>query len=155
MKRIATFNVIALMVSISAAYSQTPGAGTCSNATLTGAYGVNITGTRPAPSVLPGISALAGFIEQVIGVVIQTFDGAGNFTQTDNVKGSLSGITPDRPGSGTYNVNADCTGTYTLNNTGTPFPIVNRIVIVNGGSEFRSVVVSPQAVMVAANGRKM
>ncbi len=41
-------------------------------------------------------------IEQAIGVVIQTFDGQGNFQQTDNVKGSISGITPNRPGGGTY-----------------------------------------------------
>ncbi len=88
-------------------------------------------------------------------MVIQIFDGQGSFSQTDNMKGSVSGITPNRPGSGTYSVNPDCTGTYTLNNKGVPFPIVTQMVIVDGGAEFRGVVVSPQPVMISANGRKM
>jgi hypothetical protein len=134
---------------------QTPAATTCGNETLNGAYGVSIAGTRPAPSVLPNSLFLPGYIEQVIGVAIQIFDGQGGFSQTDNLKGLVSGITPNRPGSGTYSVNSDCTGTYTLNNKGVPFPIVTQIVIVDSGAEFRGVVVSPQAVMVTANGRKM
>jgi hypothetical protein len=156
MKRIVIFNVFAMMMSSVAMHAQqTPPATTCSDATLNGAYGVSISGTRPAPSVLPNIPLFPGAIEQAIGVVIQIFDGQGSFSQTDNVKGSISGITPNRPGSGTYSVNPDCTGTYTLNNKGVPFPIVTQMVIVDGGAEFRGVVVSPQPVMIRANGRKM
>jgi hypothetical protein len=126
----------------------------CSNATLRGYYGVQITGTRPAPSILSGLSGTPGTTEQVVGVAIQIFDGAGGFTQTDNVKGSLSGITLDRAGSGTYSVNADCTATYTVLNVGNP-PIVNRLVIVDNGQGFLTAVVSPQAVLVTAVGKKM
>ena len=126
----------------------------CSNATLRGYYGLQIVGTRPAPSVLSGIQATPGTIEQVAGVVVQVFDGAGGFTQTDNVKGSLSGIALDRAGAGGYSVNPDCTGTFTVNNLGSP-PIVNRFVIVDNGQAFMTAVVSPQAVMVTATGRKM
>jgi hypothetical protein len=126
----------------------------CSNATLKGDYGLQIVGTRPAPSVVSGIQATPGTIEQVAGVVVQIFDGAGGFTQTDNVKGSLSGITFDRPGTGTYSVNPDCSGTFTVNNPGAP-PLVNRFVIVDNGQAFTTVVVSPQAVMVTATGKKM
>jgi hypothetical protein len=126
----------------------------CANATLKGYYGVQITGTRPAPSILSGIQATPGTTEQVIGVVVQIFDGAGSFTQTDNVKGSLSGITPNRPGSGSYSVNPDCTGTYTVNTAGSP-PIVNQFVIVDNGNGFLTAVTSPQAVLVTATGRKM
>jgi hypothetical protein len=100
------------------------------------------------------MQATPGTIEQVAGVVVQIFDGAGGFTQTDNVKGSLSGITLDRPGSGSYSVNPDCSGTFTVNNPGLP-PIVNRFVIVDNGQAFTTVVVSPQAVMVTATGKKM
>jgi hypothetical protein len=132
----------------------TPAQTICSTATLKGPYGVQITGTRPAPSILSGIQATPGTTEQVIGVVIQIFDGMGNFTQTDNVKGSLSGITPNRPGSGPYSVNPDCTGTYTVNAAGSP-PIVNQFVIVDNGNEFLTAVTSPQAVLVTATGRKM
>lgn len=126
----------------------------CANASLKGYYGVQISGTRPAPSVLNGLQGTPGTTEQVVGVVIQIFDGAGGFTQTDNVKGSLSGITPDRPGSGTYSVNADCTGTYTVNNAGSP-PIVNRFVLADNGQTLLTAVVSPQAVMVTSTGKKM
>lgn len=126
----------------------------CSTATLRGSYGVQITGTRPAPSILSGIQATPGTTEQVVGVAVQIFDGAGAFTQTDNVKGSLSGITLDRPSTGTYSVNPDCTGTYTVHNAGSP-PIVNRIQIVDNGQSFLTAVVSPQPVMVTAVGRKM
>jgi hypothetical protein len=148
---LAIFQTILLgLTTVAGAQCQT----ICSNATLKGYYGVQITGTRPAPSILSGIQATPGTTEQVVGVVIQIFAGDGNFTQTDNVKGSLSGITPDRPGTGTYSVNPDCTGTFTVNNPGNP-PIVNRFVIVDNGQEFLSAVVSPQPVFVTATGRKM
>ena len=126
----------------------------CSDATLKGYYGFQITGTRPAPSILSGIQATPGTTEQVVGVVVQIFDGKGGFTQTDNVKGSLSGITPDRAGTGTYSVNPDCTGTFTVNNPGNP-PIVNRFVIADNGESLLTAVVSPQPVMVTAIGKKM
>lgn len=126
----------------------------CSTATLKGSYGVQITGTRPAPSILSGVQATPGTIEPVIGVVIMILDGAGNFTQTDNVKGGLSGTVPNRPGAGTYSVNPDCTGTYTVNVPGAP-PIVNQFVIVDNGHGFLTTVVSPQPVMVTAIGHKM
>ncbi len=155
MKRIAIFSALAIVSFTVEMRAQAPAETTCSNAILSGAYGVNISGTRPAPSVPPNSLFLPGYIEQAIGVVIQIFDGQGSFSQTDNVKGSISGIIPNRPGSGIYSVNSDCTGTYTVNNHGVPFPIVTQMVIVNGGAEFRGVVVSPQAVMISANGRKM
>ncbi len=126
----------------------------CSNATLKGYYGLQISGTRPAATILSGIQATPGTTETVAGVVIQNFDGAGNFTQTDNVKGSLSGITADRTSTGNYQVSPDCTGTFTVLNAGAP-PLVNRMVITDNGLGFLTTVVSPQAVMVTATGRKM
>jgi hypothetical protein len=149
-------NSFAILLSAAGLYAQ--GSNACSNQTLQGTYGVNISGTRPAPRILPGIpgSFLPGYPEQIIGVVIQTFDGNGNFTQADNVKGSLSGVIMfDRPGAGTYSVNADCSGTYAIHNAGVPFPLVVRFVTVDGGKEFRGVVVSPESVMVTALGRKV
>lgn len=89
MNKSAVFLAVLSVLTASALRSQT----LCSNASLKGPYGVQITGTRPAPSILAGGQAIPGTTEQVIGVVIQIFDGAGGFTQTDNVKGSLSGIT--------------------------------------------------------------
>jgi hypothetical protein len=115
---------------------------TCSAKTLKGTYGIQMQGMRPVPP------ALGGGIETVIGVVIRTYDGIGNFTQTDNVKGSVSGIIPDRPGHGTYEVYADCTGVIQLS----PAPgvlIEERMVIVRRGDELRTITASPLPIMVS------
>jgi hypothetical protein len=118
----------------------------CSNATLQGDYGFSISGSRPTG---PG-----GPVEQILGVAMTHFDGAGNLTQTDNIKGSISGFTqPDRPGTGGYSVNEDCTGTMTLTNHGAP-TLTLRIVVVDQGKEIRTVVVSPATVMVTSNGKR-
>ena len=120
----------------------------CSEATLRGTYGIQMEGTRPVP---PG---LGGGTESVIGVVVRTYDGQGNFTQSDNVKGSVTGITPDRPGSGTYEVNADCSASTQFQ----PAPgttIVERMVIVEGGAQIWSITTSPVPVMIKSVQKKI
>ena len=126
----------------------------CSNATLKGAYGLAIGGTRPAPFVAPEARGLVGQPEQVLGTVIQMFDGNGNFTQVDNVKGTLAGIVPDRPGKGIYTVNADCSVTQVVSPPGQA-PITSKGVIVDGGREFRQNTISPDSFMISTIGRKM
>jgi hypothetical protein len=126
----------------------------CSNETLNGAYGLAISGTRPAPFVPPGAPGFVGQSEQVLGTVIQIFDGKGNFTQVDNVKGTVAGIVPDRPGRGTYAVAGDCSVTQTVMPPGQA-QIVSKGVIVDGGKEFRQNTVSPDAFMISTVGRKM
>ena len=115
----------------------------CNDRTVEGTYGAQVQGTRPVPGN-PG----AG-IESFNGVVIRTYDGAGNFTQIDNVKGSMAGIVPDRPGFGTYQVRPNCTMVAQLQ----PAPgvlIEERLVIVHDGSELRSMTASPLAIMATA-----
>src|SRR5688500_62335 len=68
----------------------------CGNKLLKGSFGIQMQGTRP----IPGGTGL----EPMIGILIRTFDGRGNFSQVDNVKGAVSGFVPDRPGAGTYKV---------------------------------------------------
>ena len=126
----------------------------CSNQTLTGSYGLLLTGTRPAPSVPSGRPGFAGQLEQVLGSVIQVFDGKGGFTQVDNVKGTISGIAPDRPGKGTYTVNPDCSVTQTVSPAPGVF-IVSKGHIVDGGREFRQFTVTPEAINISAIGRKI
>jgi hypothetical protein len=118
----------------------------CTAATLRGAYGIQMQGSRPSG---PG-----GPIESVVGVVIRHYDGHGEFTQVDNVKGSLSGLVPDREGSGTYEVNADCTG-VTLFQPGPGISIEERFIIVNKGREVVSMVSSPLPVMVTTVQKKI
>ena len=90
----------------------------------------------------------------MIGVVYRRYDGRGGFTQVDNVKGSITGIVPGRPGSGTYEVNADCTGA-TLFQPGPGITIEERFVIVEQGREVLSMVVSPLPVMMTTVQRRM
>ena len=113
----------------------------CSDRTIQGTYGVQMQGTRPVPPPTGGI-------ETVIGVVLRTYDGAGNVTQVDNVKGSVTGIVIDRPGSGTYQVNPDCSAT-TLFQPAPGITIEERMVIVDFGREIRSITSSPPPIMVS------
>lgn len=96
----------------------------CSNASLKGSYGFQITGS------IPGVFAIGG-VARVL------FDGQGNFTQSDDVQILVSGQAPvvilDRLGSGTYTVNPDCTGSETLNAGGKVSH--SRFVLVNHGKE--------------------
>jgi len=118
----------------------------CSEATLRGAYGIQMQGTRPSG---PG-----GPIESAVGVVIRHYDGRGEFSQVDNVKGFISGLVPDREGFGTYEVNANCTG-VTHFQPGPGISIEERFVIVNKGREVLSMVSSPPPVMITTTQKKI
>jgi len=119
---------------------------TCSNASLEGTFGIQMSGTRPSS---PG-----GPMETVIGVVVRHYDGRGGVTQVDNIKGSISGYVPDRLGSGTYHVNEDCSAVVNFQ----PAPgvlIEERLVIVDKGRELRSMTVLPVPLMVTSVSIKM
>ena len=111
----------------------------CSDATIKGAWGIQISGTQP--------SAPNGPIESVIGIIIRHYDGHGQFTQVDNVKGSITGIVPDRRGFGTYQVNEDCSVVAQLP-LGPGLVLEERQVIVDDGNEIRSMASLPLPVMV-------
>jgi hypothetical protein len=111
----------------------------CSNATVRGTYAIQMQGTQP----LPG-----GGTQAVIGVVIRTYDGAGGFTQIDNIKGAVTGIVFDRPGFGTYQVNEDCSGSANFE-PGPGIQIQERLVVSDAGREIRSIVSSPPPIMVS------
>jgi hypothetical protein len=157
MKRLTLFGVTVLTVGLTtlgvAASGQNRTAETrdlklaaqCGERMLKGTYGVTLSGLRPGAG---------GALEQFVGVSMQTYDGKGNFTQTDNTHGpSASAI--DQAGWGTYTVNADCSGTKTLWVDGLPFPIENRIVVLDTGAEIRIVVMSPAQIVVSAQGRRI
>jgi hypothetical protein len=104
-------------------------------------------GTVPVPPPVGGT-------QTVIGVVKVTYDGMGNFTQIDNIHGSVTGWVPDRPGSGTYQVNPDCTASTTLSPAPNVF-IEQRMVIVDGGSELYTITTSPPPFMVTALAKRI
>jgi hypothetical protein len=118
----------------------------CSEATLRGAYGIQMAGSRP--------SALGGPLESVMGVVIRIYDGHGQFSQRDTVKGSLTGLVSDREGFGTYEVDDDCTA-VTRFEPGPGIIIEEKLVIVDGGREALSIVTTPLPVMISTVQKRM
>lgn len=97
----------------------------CSNMTLKGTWANSIHGQL----FLPDGSTLL-----IDGIVKTTYDGEGNFTQVDAVADN-GNITPGwRPGSGTYTVNPDCTGTSTVVVPGMPDLHLQFIVSPSGNT---------------------
>ena len=123
----------------------------CSNSTLEGFYASTVGGQ---------LFHADGSAETRQGLVMAHFDGHGNFTQTDYVLNTLNGTTTPTPGpidpqtgfqtheSGTYHVNADCTGNLEIHFA--PPPVQGAIgavlklflVIGSQGNALRTVVIS-------------
>ena len=72
------------------------------------------------------------------------FDGKGNLTQIDTVTvaGEIVSDWTHTAATGTYSVNSDCTGTFTINFTDGRPTIVANFVVVAGGNEIDTVVTS-------------
>jgi hypothetical protein len=100
----------------------------CSESSLRGPYGFQIKGTIVGLGPIGGVARVA-------------FDGAGNVTQTDNVTVNGFPIVVNRPGSGTYVVNADCTGTETLDTGGQV--LHTTFVLAENGKEIFDIVTNP------------
>jgi hypothetical protein len=100
----------------------------CSNATLKGSFAHRASGFVTAPPAMAGPLA---------GMGTDTFDGFGGVTSTATI--SLNGnIVPLTTAKGTYKVNSDCTGTYTLPGVTTLF-----FVIADSGNEIQAVCIDP------------
>jgi hypothetical protein len=108
---------------------------TCTDRLITGAYGFTIRGQK-----LGG----PGPIGPQVGVAMAHFDGEGSFTQTDTV--TIDGLVvadfSHPPATGTYTVNSDCTGTFTINFTDGRPPVATAFVVVDNGNEIDVVVTS-------------
>jgi hypothetical protein len=100
----------------------------CSLSTLKGDYAIRISGQI--------YNSSGGVLAQRDGIVMTHYDGAGGFTQADLVLANgvlVPGPTDPATGfhineSGTYTVNADCTGSATVNFP-SPAPGVSGAVI--------------------------
>jgi hypothetical protein len=120
-RSLTIFAVFALAI---AAASAKAADNRCSNAALKGTWSDQDTGT------IVGVGPFAG-------VNVDTFDGHGKLTISgiSSLNGSVS------PGveTGTYHVNQDCTGTYTVQDSfGDTFD--GYFVIGDGGNELRIVI---------------
>jgi hypothetical protein len=74
-----------------------------------------------------------------------TFDGEGNLSQVDSVVigGEQVADFTHPPAGGTYSVNANCTGTFTLEFKDGRAPVNVDFVVVESGKEIDTVVVPP------------
>ena len=116
----------------------------CRNSTIRGTYALTLRGQIFLPD---------GSILVLDGIVRQTFDGNGTFSQVDAVatNGMLS---PGwRPGSGTYSVNPDCTGSQTIKVEGIP-DVHLQFIVSQSGNKIRQVVIDP-GIATTAEGERL
>lgn len=107
----------------------------CNNSLIAGSYGFTIQGTK-----LAGL----GPTGPQVGVAMAQFDGKGGFTQIDTVtiNGEVVADFTHTPATGTYTVNSDCTGNFTITFTDGRPTVTVSFVVVNDGSEIDTVVTS-------------
>ena len=118
----------------------------CSNATLQGGYAFDVVGVFvDAPTPL-----------HLRGVAVTQFDGMGGLTQVDHVV--FNGTPPPvdwTPGTGWYQINADCTGEMQIEIPGSPFsPVILRLSVGANGTHINTVVSKPGYV-VSSTGTKV
>jgi hypothetical protein len=120
----------------------------CTNGSLKGTFAYTNTGVLTAP-----VSPAGPFA----GVGAQTFDGNGNTTATGSVSvnGNIFAVTI----TGTYTVNPDCTGTFTLLVSVLSPPMTLPpghvfFVIDDNGAEFRAINTDPGQVVTTIGKRQ-
>lgn len=132
---LAGLALLATAVSLPAQASDVSEARSCNNQLIRGTYGFTIVGDKLAG---------AGPVGPQVGVAMATFDGHGNFHQIDAV--TVAGVDVSdftHPvASGTYQVNPDCTGTFTIDFTDGRPPVNTSFVVVEAGWEIDTVVTS-------------
>jgi len=124
----------ALIVTLAVSSTLTAHASTCSNATIRGTYAFTVHGQIYLPDGSPALV--------VNGIAKTTFDGNGGLTQVDAVATNGAVVPGWRPGTGTYSVNADCTGTMTIVNENMP-PLNLQILVAQSGQTIHTVVIDP------------
>lgn len=109
----------------------------CSNLLIRGTYGFTIEGAKLAgpPGTPTGLQE---------GVAMTQFDGHGGLSQLDavTINGILVSDFTHPVATGTYQVNPNCTGNFTINFTDGRPPVNTSFVIVAGSYEIDAVVTS-------------
>jgi len=135
-KILFTSTAIALLTlsGLGAAYAQSDSPA-CNNTLIRGNYGFTVQGNKLAGMGGTGLQ---------VGVAMTEFDGKGGLSQIDTVTidGKVVADFTHTPATGSYAVNADCTGTFTINVTDGRPPVVANFVVVANGDEIDTVVVS-------------
>jgi hypothetical protein len=126
--------VLLMLGALGSGYAQSQSAA-CNNRLIAGNYGFVIQGNK-----LGG----QGPTGPQVGVAMTDFDGKGGLTQIDTVtvSGEVVADFTHTPATGTYTVNSDCTGSFTLNFTDGRPPVDANFVVVARGLEIDTVVIS-------------
>jgi hypothetical protein len=124
----------------------------CTNGLIRGDYAFSVEGYKLGGP--PGSP-----LGPMRGVAMTTFDGHGKLTQLDTVvvNGVKTSDFTEEPATGTYQVNHDCTGTFTLTFVAPDPrpPVTVNFVISDNGDQIDSVVVAPPTVLlIASHGRR-
>jgi hypothetical protein len=127
-------SLLLLTLALAASSTVTAHARACSNLTIKGTYAFTIHGTVFLPGGAPPLL--------VDGLAKPTFDGDGDLTQLDAVAVNGNVAPGWRLSTGTYSVNPDCTGTFTVSNGDRP-PINGQFIIAQSGNTIREMVIDP------------
>lgn len=143
--RSATRAILPLLLAAASPLAHAQRLYVCSVASLNGAYAAVISGQIATPAGPIAIS----------GVSMGHYDGQGHYSGTDHiVRGGTQPPIDWRPGTGTYTVNPDCTGTAHITFEGGGPPLDLHFVIAQFGATFRAVVSSPDT-NITAEGVKV
>jgi hypothetical protein len=129
------FRISLLLLTFALAMSSTlmAHAGACSNSTIRGTYAFTIHGQV----FLPDGSTLL-----IDGLAKTRFDGEGNLTQVDAVAANGNVAPGWASNTGTYSVNPDCTGTFTVTN-GNKSPVHLQMIVAQSGNTIHDMVIDP------------
>ena len=108
-------------------------ASTCTNSTIRGSYAFTIHGQV----FLPNGSTLL-----IDGLAKTTFDGNGNLTRLDAIAVNGNVAPGWASNTGTYSVNPDCTGTFTVTNGNQP-PVHLQMIVAQSGNTIHDMVIDP------------
>jgi len=136
--------LVLLTIALAASSTLTAHASACSNSTIAGTYAFTLHGHI----FLPNGSTLL-----IDGIAKQMFDGKGNMTQVDAVAESGNLVPGWRPGTGTYDISPDCTGTQTIEVAGLP-DLHLQIIVSQSGNKIRQVVIDP-GISTTAEGERV
>ena len=126
-------SLLLLALALAASSSLTAHAGVCSNSTIQGTYAFTIHGQV----FLPDGSTLL-----IDGLAKTTFDGNGNLTQLDAIAVNGNVAPGWASNTGTYSVNPDCTGTFTVTNGNQP-PVHLQMIVAQSGNTIHDMVIDP------------
>ena len=126
--------ILLTLATLGSGYAQSNSAA-CKNALIAGNYAFTVQGTKLAG---------AGPTGPMVGVAMTQFDGKGGLSQIDTVTidGEVAADWTHTRATGTYSVNSDCTGTFTINFTDGRPAVVTNFVVSDNGNEIDTVVIS-------------